>query len=586
MALRIIWLLALVLLGGGRADAQGFLRAEGQRIVDGSGNEVILRGMGLGGWMLQEGYMLRTSGPQHVLEARVRDLVGDERQRAFQEAWLTNHTRKPDIDSLAAWGYNSVRLPMHYALFTPPIEEEPVPGEITWREEGFAMVDSLLEWVGANDMYLVLDLHAAPGGQGKNADISDYDPAKPSLWESEANRRKTVELWRRLAERYADDPRIGGYDMINEPNWGFADLEGDPNGCSEEGNAPLWALQREITAAIREVDRNHLVVIEGNCWGNNYRGLPELWDDNLVISFHKYWNHNDLESIQRVLDMREERDAPVWLGESGENSNHWFADAIRLVESQGIGWAFWPLKKLGWNNPLQVRLAPGYEAILDYWNEDGPKPDPDSAFGALMRLAENLKIEHNVHHRDVVDAMIRQPHTSAVVPFAPHVIRPAGTSRIEAVDYDLGRQGHAYHDLDSGNYHVSTGERTPWNRGRVHRNDGVDIAPCDGCPAGYAVAWMQPGEWMQYTVDVERSGPYAVRLVAASATDGRVTVLVNDRPIGEGLALPASGGEQDWRTADAGVAVLQRGTNRLILRADEGDISLQAIELVPRSEAR
>ena len=68
-------------------------------------------------------------------------------------------------------------------------------------------------------MYLILDLHAAPGGQGYNADISDYDDSKPSLWESKENRDKTVAFWKKIAERYKDEPWIGGYDLINETNW-------------------------------------------------------------------------------------------------------------------------------------------------------------------------------------------------------------------------------------------------------------------------------------------------------------------------------------------------------------------------------
>ncbi len=132
---------------------------------------------------------------------------------------MDNHVTKADIDSLASWGYNSVRPALHYNLFTLPIEEEPVPGEQTWLDKGFELVDSLLSWCEANEMYLILDLHAAPGGQGYNAAICDYDPSKPSLWESEENRIKTVALWGKLAERYSDEPWMGGYDLINEPNW-------------------------------------------------------------------------------------------------------------------------------------------------------------------------------------------------------------------------------------------------------------------------------------------------------------------------------------------------------------------------------
>ena len=139
------------------------------------------------------------------------------------------------------------------------------------------MTDNLLAWCKANRMYLILDLHAAPGGQGKDANISDYDPAKPSLWESEANRQKTIALWRKLAERYANEPWIGGYDLLNEPNWTF---EGkDKNGKEDSSNKPIWDLYQAITKAIREVDTNHLIVIEGNGWGNNYNGFPGPWDE-------------------------------------------------------------------------------------------------------------------------------------------------------------------------------------------------------------------------------------------------------------------------------------------------------------------
>src|SRR5258707_4111906 len=199
--------------------------------------------MGLGGWMLQEGYMLRVGGigqQQHVIRKNIEDLVGRQKSDIFYNSWLRNHTRKIDIDSLAAWGFNSVRLPIHYNLFTLPTADEKNPGENTWLEKGFAMTDSLLQWCATNKVYLILDLHAAPGGQGNDLNISDRDPSKPSLWESEANQQKMIALWRKLAERYAGDPSIGGYDILNEPNLGFDDPKDTP-GTSEKANKPLRA---------------------------------------------------------------------------------------------------------------------------------------------------------------------------------------------------------------------------------------------------------------------------------------------------------------------------------------------------------
>ncbi|MFO1498625.1 MAG: cellulase family glycosylhydrolase [Verrucomicrobiota bacterium] len=389
------------------ADDHGFLRAKEMRIVNGAGQEVLLRGMGLGGWMLQEGYMLgiEKEGTQHSIRGRIASLIGEEDCRRFYQLWLQNHMTRADVDLLASLGFNSVRLPMHYDLFTLPVEKEPAAGRQTWLTTGFEMTDQLLAWCSANRMYLILDLHAAPGGQGKDANISDYDPSKPALWESPQNQEKTVALWRKLAERYAAEPWIGGYDLLNEPNWTF---EGkDKNGKDDVGNQPLWDLYRSISRAIREVDRNHMIILEGNGWANNYNGFPGPWDDNLVLSFHKYWNPNTTEAIGRFTALREKYRLPIWLGESGENSNDWFRDCVALMESHQIGWAWWPHKKVHSDSCiLTVRRPDHYEQLVGYWNGHGDAPARPIARQALFELAENLKLAHCRLNRAVAQALL------------------------------------------------------------------------------------------------------------------------------------------------------------------------------------
>ena len=389
------------------AESSGFLRAKDARIIDGQNREVILRGMGIGGWMLQEGYMLgvKKEGSQHSIKARITDLIGREDCGQFYQLWLRNHMRREDVELLAKSGFNSIRLPMHYNLYTLPIEEEPVKGGNTWLESGFEMTDRLLEWCQANRMHLILDLHAAPGGQGVDANISDYDPLKPSLWESDANRHKTVALWRKLAERYAKEPWIGGYDLINEPNWTF---EGkDKNGREDVSNKAIWDLYKEITKAIREVDHKHMIIIGGNAWGNNYSGFPGPWDDNLVMSFHKYWNPNTPEAIANFIALREKYQMPLWLGESGENNNQWFRDCVELMERNHIGWAWWPHKKVESGScVLTIKQPEGFKKIVDYWNGSGDRPTRDVAKKALFELAGNIKAENCRTNLVVVRALI------------------------------------------------------------------------------------------------------------------------------------------------------------------------------------
>lgn len=565
--------LALIALLSSPAHARGFLKVDGTQIVDDSGKPVILRGMGLGGWMLQEGYMLKLGevGQQHKIRAKLVELVGEKRTAEFYRAWLDNHTTEADIAAMAKWGFNSVRLPIHFDQLTLPADKEPQAGRDTWHEDGFTRIDRLLEWSKANRIYLILDLHAAPGGQGNDLAISDRDPAEPSLWQSEENQRKTVALWSKLAARYKGEPWVGGYDLINEPNWSFA-TPGKGNGCDETENRSVWSLQQRITAAIRAVDKKHIVIIEGNCWGNNYKGLPPAWDANMVLSFHKYWNRNDEASIAEIKALRTRYGRPIWLGESGENSNGWYRDAIARVEGDGIGWNFWPLKKIGFNQPLEIIAGDGWMQIVAWTTGKGPKPEADAAFAAMMQLAENSRFDRNIPKPDVIDAMLRQPHDPATRPFTARLLDETPLT-IRAADYDLGPPEEAYHDRVDANYHVATGgERTPWNNGTTYRNDGVDIArEADAAPY---VDDFVTGEWMRYSADVAKSGRWTVTARVRSAKGGRIGI--DER----GVAIPSGTAWQMIKLADVD---LPAGPGTAALRAiDCSDCEVAELIFTPR----
>jgi endoglucanase len=524
--------------------AQGFLKANGKIIVNGKGEKIILRGMGIGGWMLQEGYMFKLSnlGQQYRIKEKIQELVGAEKTKQFYNEWLLNHTTKTDIDSMASWGFNSIRLPMHYNLYTLPIDEEPAAGINTWLEKGFAMTDELLKWCKANKIYLILDLHATPGGQGNDLPISDRDPAKPLLWQSEANKEKTIALWKKLAARYANEEWIGGYDIINEPNYGFEDPK-DTRGTSETKNIPLQQLMVDITKAIREVDKKHIVIIEGNGFGNNYNGITPDWDNNLVMSFHKYGNFNNTGSIKRFLELRDKFNIPLWLGESGENSNTWFTEAIGLAEKNDVGWAWWQSKKMGINNPLEIKQPEGYQQFLDFTSGKGPKISETEAWRILQELLSNLKIKNNIYHQDVTDAMFRQVQGTGTKPFRQLIVGPANTT-IAAIDFDMGSQRIAYYDRDSSRYQYTPGVNTVGNKGNTYRNDGVDIQKDKDGPFVFNI---EDGEWLQYTIDVKETGNYKIAFTVNAEKEGGKISVLNDGTLTGGVAVAATGGE--WKTS-------------------------------------
>jgi len=217
------------------------------------------------------------------------------------------------------------------------------------------------------------------------------------------------------------------------------------------------------------------------------------------------------------------------------------------------------LKKMGISNPLEIKVTPSYQMLLDYWLKNGRKPSPEEAQTALDELLENVKIQNNIYHRDVVDAMFRQVGSAGTMAFKQHFI--SNGSVVEAVDYDLGRQGYAYKDNDTCSYHyVSPPVRTAGNRGYAYRNDGVDI---QADSLGYNVFNIEDGEWLQYTVDVVMPGVYDITFVMPASGDAGVfTLLCNDKPVASGVAVNS--------TVTVRRIELKAGHSQLKVVADKG----------------
>ena len=533
-----------------------YLTTQGKEIVDKDNTPILLKGIGLGGWMLQEPYMMQSIGGaknQQEYRSKLEALIGETKTQEFYDAWLDNFVTKQDIDSIASWGFNSVRLPMHFDLFTLPIEDEPDSNTNTWLDKGFDMVDELLGWCEANELYLILDLHAAPGGQGYDQGISDYDTNKPSLWESEQNKIKTVALWGKLAQRYHDKTWIGGYDLINEVNWNLNSTE-------------LKDMHVRITNEIRKYDNNHILFIEGNWFANDFTGLTPPWDSNMVYSFHKYWNVNTTNTIQWVLDMRNEHNVPLWMGESGENSNMWFKEAISLFENNNIGWAWWPWKRITTTvSAFSIPSNSQYDAVMKYWKGEGPIPDADDAYNGMMALTQSTLVDNTIYNKGVVDAMLRQPSDDSLLPYANNVI----PGNIHATHYDMGAQGIAYHDQEYGNYSGSGGTSS-WNLGWVFRNDGVDISTSNSNSPdsnGYSVGYVNAKEWIKYTVEIIDAGYYNIETTYAAANSGgKIRYELNDRPITDLISLSPTGGYTSFNSNTTSTAYLETGQHVLKLR--------------------
>ncbi|MGC9513069.1 MAG: cellulase family glycosylhydrolase [Fidelibacterota bacterium] len=534
---------------------QGFYRTSGKEILDNSGNPVLLKGIGLGGWLVPEGYMLKFPGfgSPTSIHHQILDVVGDSNTEEFFQRYHANYVTRDDILQLKEWGYNHIRLPFHYNIF----EDEP----LQFSPEGFAIIDTFMSWCHQAGMPVILDMHCAPGGQNPG-NISDSD-GTARLWLDEKFRNFTIEIWKAIAAYYTNDTLIIGYDLINEPVL--------PEGHS---NLELRGLMMDITIAIRQVDPNHIIFVEGNWYATDFNQLTPPFDGNMVYSFHKYWNETDTDSFNPYTALRNTWNVPLWLGETGENSNDWHFEALRMAEKLNIGWCTWTHKKFETiTSPWSASLPEGFDELLNYWSGNGAKPNENLATALLFQFAENLKTENCTFHSDILYAQIHPEYGIHPIPYAYHVI----PGIIEAVNYDMGIQGQTYADNEYKKTRWDVD--MPWNLGYCYRNDGVDIQPCsDTNGSTFNIGWTEPGEWLNYTVNVQVSGFYTVNIrVATPNNNGQLRLTINDEAPGYVIDIPATGGWQIWDSVCINDVCLSEGTQILTLHILSGSFNLNQL---------
>ncbi|WP_052306793.1 glycosyl hydrolase family 18 protein [Chitinophaga pinensis] len=527
-------LLLLLCLGAEQAFSQlSRLRADGKRIVNASNQEVIFKGINVGGWLLQEGYMIKPSfsggGTQWSIKKRLYDQgQSDAAVEAFYQSWRDNFITKADIDYLASQGFNSVRLPLHYDLFLTAAQRAVrngvarnastynsyVSSLTTWYNnnqlfndqnlEGFRLTDSLLKWCAANNMYVVLDLHAAPGAAGTDANISDALMGN-DLWNKPIYQDITVRLWQRISARYINDDRVGFYDLINEPN-------------NVPANQSIHSLFERLINAIRAQGDTHLLMVEGNGWGNQYNYLEPFTftnRSNLVYNAHRYGTStsttttngdaNQINELGNINNFRNTHNVPVVVGETGENNSNWLRANIAAMNAAGVGWFHWTYKRFdGGENAALLRIPPPY--LMD-------------GAGNMSAVLNNIRFANNVKNTNTIAA-----------------VAPGRSSANAPVGKTIWLQG--------------------FNNKYVNSKNGQGAMWCDS---------DAPQAWELFTVVDAGNGKIALRGnngMYVSSENGEQAITCN-RPAIQGWEA------FDWlETADGKVSL--RGSNGLFISSENG----------------
>jgi len=404
---RLRWRLgALVLIavaigsGNGRAAATDFIHVAGKRLVDARGATFAVKGINLGNWLVPEGYMFgftRARAPNEIAEV-ITALIGPAQASRFWTQFRDVYVAKDDIRFIKAAGFNTVRVPLHWRLFV----RADASGADRFEGPGWHLLDRLVQWCREADLRIIVDLHAAPGGQtGVN---HDDGPGFPLTFYVPRYRRLTVALWRELAARYRDEPAILGYDLLNEPISPYSD--------ENYLNPRLEPLYRDIVAAIRSVDSNHVVLLAGAQWSTSFAAFGRPFDADAVYTYHKFWANPTRDSLQTYLNFSNRWNVPLLIGETGEATGDWIVRFRRLHERFGIGWCFWSYKNLGSpSTVVSITRPAGWDLIAKAGSVDPSTLDVTSlpprqqALAILNGLLDAARFENGHVNRGYLAAL-------------------------------------------------------------------------------------------------------------------------------------------------------------------------------------
>ena len=359
------YLFTLVLLyfttGLGNAEARTksrFVHVEGVNLIQPNGERLFIQGTNLGNWLNPEGYMFGFSKTNSawMIDLLFKEAIGPDGTANFWKQFKDNYITQADIKFIAQQGANTIRLPFNYKLFT----DEDYMG-LSSQQDGFQRIDQLISWCRQAGLYLILDMHDCPGSQ--TGDNIDDGYGYPWLFESEQSQQLFCDIWQRIAKRYAKEPVILGYELMNEPIAHYFENK-------DELNTRLEPLYKRAVKAIRQVDRNHVILLGGARWNSDFFMFSDwTFDNNIMYTCHRYGGDATAEAINDYISFRDKTQLPMYMGEIGHNTNEWQADFVKVMKQANIGYTFWPYKKLDGSCMMGIQRPERWDSVVVKYSE-------------------------------------------------------------------------------------------------------------------------------------------------------------------------------------------------------------------------
>jgi endoglucanase len=336
---------------------------------------VQLIGTNAGGWLVTENWMCPLDDcdgkmpDQKTLLNILSQRFGTDGCQELLDIYMDHWWQESDFNRVQALGFNVIRLPFSYLNL--------LNQDLFWREDAFERLDWFIDSCAEREIFVILDLHGAPGSQ--NGQQHSVDSSQSALFSEEQNMALTEEIWVTVASRYKDNRWVAGYDLLNEPEGGY-----------QEGKTTSmqWDFYDRLYRAIREVDEHHAIFMN-SCWLTFNLPDPDRYGwENVVYEYHNYcwpWRNNRVVNwffVNGIMlfDKLTNHPVPTIIGEFTffDRRENW-EYGLRKYTDRGWSWTTWTYKVTNnanaWGLYNQAHtetvnaFKDSYEEIAEKWSK-------------------------------------------------------------------------------------------------------------------------------------------------------------------------------------------------------------------------
>lgn len=491
--------------------------------------------------------------PEEAVQAMGRGInLGNTLDAPHEGDWALK-AEEYYFDAYKNAGFSSVRIPItwnNHASNTSPYTIDP---------EFMDRVEEVVDWALERELIVIINCHHE-GWLKEN-----YTADNIARFES---------LWTQISDRFYQKSENLLFEPLNEPRTLAKSLT-----ISQAGDANQRALN-----IIREKNPSRNVIISGTGWSAIADLLVGVFPENdeyIIGYFHTYdpWEFSSGGSIktwgsandkkviadefQKVKEWTDRTGIPAILSEFGSIHQTDFNSRMRhyatFVEQslkRGISFMAWDdggdfeiykRAERKWHltkdilihyseltaDNVQLSLENDSTVLLS-WNNRSQSEELiyiekmiEGEFVVIDSVSNNIESyqDSNLITGNKYVYRVSQSVNDSLTISYPQRINLIHSTRsnyegeliqipgvVEAENYDIGGDGFTFSDNDEG------------NQGGAYREDDVDIeAREDG---GYHIGYLEVGEWLEYSVSVEKDGYYNVTaLVAAQEAGGEFSII-------------------------------------------------------------